>query len=180
MDSTTPLLELDICACFGERILKHSFGHHLPSTALHASDVLQDNRLSSLLDRTAAFARQLARTKDTCKARQGGKAWCRHRTLGSLHARLSAMRALHHAAYRNASLATKFSGCSHWLHNAARDSCQNSHRNKAASGSVKFFWSMWAMTWQRLIVSHSYGTISSYQSLDFKVLGPTMTIGPVV
>ncbi len=106
--------------------------------------------------RTANFACQLARTKNTWKARQGGKAWSRHCTLSSLQAQLSAMRALHRAAYRNASLATRgSSGYSHW-HNADRDSCHNSCRNKAASGSVKFFWSMWAMTWQRLIVSHSY------------------------
>ena len=104
--------------------------------------------------RTATFACQLARTKNACKARQGGKAWSRHCTLSSLQAQLSA---LHRPAYRNASLATRrSSGYSHWLHNANRDSCQKICRSKAASGSVKLFWSMWAMTWQRLIVSHSY------------------------
>ena len=51
---------------------------------------------------------------------------------------------------------------------------------KLQAAVLSFFGACGAMTWQRLIVSHSYGTISSYQSLDFQVLGPTMTIGPVV
>ena len=112
--------------------------------------------------RTAAFACRLARTKNTCKARQGGKTWSGHCTLSSL---LSAMRAPHRAAYRNASVATRPSGCSHWLHNADRGSCQNSCRGKAASGSVEFFWSMWGNDLAAAIMSHSYSFI---HSLDLK------------
>ncbi len=109
--------------------------------------------------RTAALACRLARTNDTCKATQGGKAWSTHCTLSCLHAQLSVMRALHRAAYRNASLATRPSGYSHWLHNADRGSCQNNCRSKAASVSVKLLWSMWGNDLAAAIVSHSCDSI---------------------